>query len=648
MAASPTNSSVGRSPSPVGIRPRSGSVTESELLRGPMILKQYIVSTLAKAATNLQTAQVHLDYIKQQLRSEPKVQVRWLECLAATVTNLSEDRIDLVETALSINFAADDAVFEHLREFFLNLVSTNTRFLLPIFTSLVRSFAKPAGPSSQTSIVRTHSLIQDLILLVPTAPTTLQKVFADEFPHYGVEAAILLPFVQAALTAAEYAPAASAALVAAVVDLLIRIDIETQVSKPVDLDSDGDCSDSDSGELMPSERMEGLDEDEDDGCAGVFAVDAWGGVSDDERLHALEMAGKLDVLLDEVLRFLAKHAADPENARSIFVVFLHLFDNAILRTAKCRHIQFLLFYLCSLSPDFQSLFSGYLVGVAKADDKPAVVRAAAASYLASFLARAKYVTVATVQKALVDISQWLLAYIETHTGDFDPNHLMAHQPFYACAQALLYVLCFHFDAISAEANGARFLAGLGLDRVVSSVLNPLAVCVGSVVEVFARIALSSQLAYCYDIIRQNADRRAASRMGRGIRLQLAALRADFPFDECGLPNTRQFVDPLFRSFGGELESVAACDDAASTSSSAFGCSPLLGGLSPSIGIAIARVGSAGAGRGLSCGAASVGSASPSYPVAELLLYSKFHSPPSGGEFARPAKRARGLAVSSPE
>jgi len=78
--------------------------------------------------------------------------------------------------------------------------------------------------------------------------------------------------------------------------------------------------------------------------------------------------------------------------RSQFHTLLSIFDRTIIRTFKSRYAQFLVFWYSSLDPEFSDLFQGLLVSKALLEqDQPAVTRAAAASYIGSFVSRAQFV-----------------------------------------------------------------------------------------------------------------------------------------------------------------------------------------------------------------------------------------------------------------
>lgn len=186
---------------------------------------------------------------------------------------------------------------------------------------------------------------------------------------------------------------------------------------------------------------------------------------------------------DEEAREVARH--------SLFQQLLNLFTRSILPTFKCRHVQFLLFWFCSLEPDFADFYLGLLIHkaiysspVGAGDDSfrldggskgsgssskqrgdPIVLRQAAASYVASFVSRAKYISPQYTRTVVFNLCSFLEAHLEEHsTAVRDVQHygeagvddgtarLAMAQPgsdehaiFYAVAQAVFYIFCFRWQ-----------------------------------------------------------------------------------------------------------------------------------------------------------------------------------------------------------
>ncbi|KAF8735458.1 hypothetical protein AX14_002038 [Amanita brunnescens Koide BX004] len=325
----------------------------------------------------------------------------------------------------------------------------------------------------------------------------------------------------------------------------------------------------------------------------------------------------------DVLAKRATPLAPPDLLRSQFHTLLSIFDRTILRTFKSRYTQFLIFWFASLDPEFADLFQGMLVdralfatdatllnpSVDNANGKfeipvssmtPTVTRAAAASYIGSFVSRAKFVDRLTTRHIVGVLCEFLRAHLDAVdeavrelgttaiTGDGGSGGVGRAQNivFYAVTQAVFLVFCFRWrdlleDAevqddegisipVSANMAGKKWLPGLSvLQRVVTSVLNPLKVCSSNVVMQFARVAHATDFLYCYSILESNkrADFKSSnsSPPKKTLSIHPAILFGDsiagelntfFPFDPYRLQRSSSYIQEIYR----EWSSVAIDDN----------------------------------------------------------------------------------------
>lgn len=197
-----------------------------------------------------------------------------------------------------------------------------------------------------------------------------------------------------------------------------------------------------------------------------------------------------------------------ERRMTLFRTFLDIFDRTLLRTFKTRNVQFVLFYLCSLDLSSSDHFIGVLLGRALFDtDAPSVTRVAAAGYVASFIARAKYVDATMTRKVV----RHLCGYLEGQMEDFARASALATSiagsrtvaatggqelpVFYAVSQAIFYIFCFRWKDLLEEEDaddetalfgldaGRRWMMGLEtVKKAVNSSFNPLKVNTANVVS----------------------------------------------------------------------------------------------------------------------------------------------------------------------
>ncbi|GAA5959051.1 hypothetical protein JCM3765_006322 [Sporobolomyces pararoseus] len=219
-----------------------------------------------------------------------------------------------------------------------------------------------------------------------------------------------------------------------------------------------------------------------------------------------------------------------ERRTTLFRTLLDIFDRTLLRTFKTRNVQFVLFYLCSRDTSASDHFVGVLLGRALFDvDAPSVTRVAAAGYVASFVARAKFVDAAMTRKVVRHLCQYLEGQMDDFArfggGSRSAGSSVGGQElpvFYAVSQAVFYIFCFRWkDLLEEEEDvddevgllgldvGRKWMMGLEtLKKAVSSSFNPLKVCAQPVVAQFASIAHKTGFMYCYSILEGN--RRSAS------------------------------------------------------------------------------------------------------------------------------------------
>lgn len=192
--------------------------------------------------------------------------------------------------------------------------------------------------------------------------------------------------------------------------------------------------------------------------------------------------------------------AQPESRtflRTQFHTLLSIFDRTILRTFKSRYTQFLIFWYTSLDPEFSDVFQGMLVDRALFENSadsttqnntPAVTRAAAASYLGSFVSRAAFVDREGTRRVVGVLCDFLKAHLDTIEvlDGFMSGSMEQNTVFYAVTQAVFLIFCFRWrdlledeqeeDEILAKKGGKKWMPQLNiLQRAVTSTYNPLRV-----------------------------------------------------------------------------------------------------------------------------------------------------------------------------
>lgn len=133
------------------------------------------------------------------------------------------------------------------------------------------------------------------------------------------------------------------------------------------------------------------------------------------------MIQKLDSLLCLVMNYIsdiykkATSCGDFEKLFDVFDGLLQGFNRVILPTHKIRSTQFIIFYTCSLVPDiFCQDFLGLLISHLISTANSSISRISAASYLGSFISRAKFIDLESIRRCLLLLNQQCQSYLDNH------------------------------------------------------------------------------------------------------------------------------------------------------------------------------------------------------------------------------------------
>ena len=181
--------------------------------------------------------------------------------------------------------------------------------------------------------------------------------------------------------------------------------------------------------------------------------------------------------------------ADPMAQLAQFHALLAIFTRTILCTFKSRYTQFLLFWFASRDATFADIFLGELVAHALLEPSASEVsRAAAASYIASFVSRAMFIGHDEARGAVRVLCRFLEHQVDVLEGaGSDGSDAAPPGVFYAVAQAVFLIFCFRWrELVEGDADGEQdLLAGTPkrmwmaelsiIQRVVACPLQPLKV-----------------------------------------------------------------------------------------------------------------------------------------------------------------------------
>ncbi|KAI5993559.1 RNA polymerase I-specific transcription initiation factor RRN3 [Pisolithus albus] len=594
----------------------------------------------------------------------------WIVALSHVLSRLERGHSPLVEAIVNFPWTTMDATFVKLYSDFIGiLVSARPEYLSLVLGKLTQGLTYQSGlqvlnangPEGSESPLtrrviydRLHYLLGHLLSLIPTLPQILQPLLARYFPHKRQPQAAQVTYIRNLLRVTEYCSELSDRILALIIDRALQIDVEIQVELEEFEEEEGGLGNAGVFEFDPFDIVVGQEGDEDsdrdsdeasDSASDFSSDDSDDSRDDDPNLptnaqHIQDMVSKLDSILKIVFdHFNRLHSAtevitsrnddsllspptsprpsspiSAEAGRAMrdaqFHTLLAIFDRTIIRTFKSRYTQFLIFWYSSLDAEFSDLFQGLLVEKALlGENVPAVTRAAAASYIASFVSRAQFVD----RDATRRVVAVLCAYLKSHLDAFDsviqageePPSMAHHSVFYAIVQAVFLIFCFRwrdleeeFDESEEYQSGKKWMSELNvIQRVITSPLNPLKVCSPNVVMQFSRVAQATDFAYCYSIL--EANKRSEYNLSAGsipILPQVvnegflqSELHTFFPFDPYKLPRSSSYIQGIYRDWASvaideDEEEDAEEEDGLSDDHAAAASGSVLSSAIPNVGL----------------------------------------------------------------
>ena len=462
--------------------------------------------------------------------------IEWFAALSRLVSHVDSSRSSIVSTLLSLHWAvkSDDYVAAY-SALIQNIVSAHSYYVVPVLTALVKLFRydvvlsisspskstfqaptpnfdsdKPFTKSTDPTYIpsmavitkRTHALMAQILALIPTGSSALLPILTFQFPHKRLDNTTQIWWLKNLLGLLDYAPVLTDQLLMLVVEKIVAIEVELShinfmndsvlaqngwedamqkvaALENIDLDTirrmEKAAANGETGPMFagqnslstPSDQMDLLDDVDGDASDSEASIDLKPIPTD-----VVATTSKIDGMLALLFKFIS--STPPQSLPALFNTLLHIFETVILRTHKTHYTQFLLFYICAKSHEFTDIFLGLLVSKIFDTSIPSVIRARAAIYTASFVARSHYVSLDQTRTILHLLTQFSTAYITSHSK----MNTKSHQVFYSVVQAWMYIFLFRWSELCAELNDEqRMWIGRGWDRVMRSSLFPLKVWV---------------------------------------------------------------------------------------------------------------------------------------------------------------------------
>ncbi|KAK2166884.1 hypothetical protein LSH36_34g08138 [Paralvinella palmiformis] len=450
--------------------------------------------------------------------------LQYLQGLRSSIAEMDKKVETLIGVVLKIEWTSrGTTLVQEYQNFLLNLVSAHTYYLKAILHMIVLHFYPviriPEGEEpeideetrNQINIqsLHLHTLLQSVTQIVPMAPKVLLTLVGDMFPYFIKPAFVQQTYVQNLIHIALYMHGYRQPILELIIDKMTRLD-------------------------------EGV-------------------TSRTEQKLPLE-AVKLDILMEVMLIYVhdtcySKEQLDWEVTKKMYKELLVIFEKILLPTYASCHVQFVIFYISSFKEALSEGFLDYLWKKVQDPNTQVLFRQAAVAYMASFLARAKFISISTLKAVLDLMVSWVHTYIHQTADLATEVEIRVHSAFYAVCQAIFYVLAFRHKDLLETKDGLQFCRRLNLQTIVMCRLNPLKYCIPAVINTFTCVARQHQLAFCETIIEKNKRNRLPTAGDGGVSHSVSVdslPNTFFPFDPYLLPRSSAYIYPLYKEYDGNV------------------------------------------------------------------------------------------------
>ncbi|XP_017388379.1 RNA polymerase I-specific transcription initiation factor RRN3 [Cebus imitator] len=428
--------------------------------------------------------------------------INWLLEFRSSIMYLTKDFEQLISIILRLPWLnRSQTVVEEYLAFLGNLVSAQTVFLRPCLSMIASHFVPPRviikegdvdvsdsddeDDNLPANFDTCHRALQIIARYVPSTPWFLMPILVEKFPFVRKSERTLECYVHNLLRISVYFPTLRHEILELIIEKLLKLDVSASRQ---DIEDAEETAAQPCGGTDSTEGLFNMDEDEETEHETR---------ADPERLDQMvhPVAERLDILMSLLLSYMkdvcyVDGKIDNSKTKDLYRSLINIFDKLLLPTHASCHVQFLMFYLCSFKLGFAEAFLEHLWKKLQDPSNPAIIRQAAGNYIGSFLARAKFIPLITVKSCLDLLVNWLHIYLHNQdSGTKAFCDVALHGPFYSACQAVFYTFVFrHKQLLSGNLKeGLQYLQSLNFERIVMSQLNPLKICLPSVVNFFAAI-----------------------------------------------------------------------------------------------------------------------------------------------------------------
>ncbi|XP_039481848.1 RNA polymerase I-specific transcription initiation factor RRN3 [Drosophila santomea] len=459
------------------------------------------------------------------------------------VHNLTPEFVTVVEALLSLNWRKRSTeIIEAYTEFCIELLVAHNRYL-PIGVSklivhwipgdLDESEWVNGGPSENTrnELKPIHKVLDRILTAVPMAFDIMIDAISAKFPYFKKPCHVTAGYLYNVLWLLEYKPIFEELVLQLVLQKLLLLDVNAPKDE-IELEIN------DQEDKVESDTLFEIDD--------VFVEN----LTKTEKSVSHPVGKTLDVCLLLLYEFfdgkcrINENSSDQQRrtANRLFKMLLYLFDEVLLPSHNTHHVQFILFYVTSLRSVYSEAFLDSLWLKVQNPNVSAVIRHAAVGYMASFLSRARFLSLSTVIFYLKELTKWAHTYIDDSDAYKHSCSLKTNLVFYSVCQAVFYLIAFRAKDLTASSKDLLFLQSLQLSRLAMCHLNPLRYCLAPVATAFAGVTRTYQLAYCHTVLERNARRKLATVYGHEKFMPDETLESFFPFDPYVLILSKKYIE----------------------------------------------------------------------------------------------------------
>uniref|UniRef100_A0A182VU30 RNA polymerase I-specific transcription initiation factor RRN3 n=1 Tax=Anopheles minimus TaxID=112268 RepID=A0A182VU30_9DIPT len=436
---------------------------------------------------------------------------------------------------------------EAYKQFVVELSIVQKNFCAMTISKLIKLFIPEKASTSggteckeqERQMGSLHDLIMRLKNVIPMIFDVVLTQLRKNFPYYKRPTCEVIGYLHNVLRMTDYASIYCDELLDIVFFHLLQLD----VSAPRNVIEETE---------YPDDEM-------------MFEMTETGG-GDEEDADTMKhpVAETLDQYMEIVFNYIEQTVKVDGQGDRLFKIILNQFETHILPTHNSDHGQFIMFYICSFKLSYAEHFISSLWKNVNNLNKPPGVRQTSVGYIASMLARAKFVPLSYLKSMLLEMSNWVHNYIQRCDSMHYNQSLKAHLVFYSVCQAIFYVVAFRANHLTSSSKNLTFLQSLQLSSIVTCQLNPLRVCLPTVATAFAGITRAYQLAYCHTILERNARRKLATVYKNSTQLPEDCLETFFPFDPYMLKKSGKRIEPFYLQYQAhEVDEEAGGETSAS-------------------------------------------------------------------------------------